>query len=144
LRRTALSCSGSALAHKASVVPTAYSFDHYVHIRMDLFEPRGPLAGPPPPSDDKRLDPALDWIAAALPRQSAEVLGGLDGSIEFVLTGPGARTLTAGSGETLGRVTIDSPAFVRAVTQRANWDGARIEAASSGLSAAVLGLLRVF
>ena len=37
-------------SYPASLLPSAYSFDHYTHIRADLFAPRGPLPGPPPPS----------------------------------------------------------------------------------------------
>ncbi len=62
---------GDLGTYRAEVVPTAYSFDHYVHIRMDLFAPRGPLTGPLPPSDDRRLVPSLDWVQEALPQQSA-------------------------------------------------------------------------
>ncbi len=134
---------GDLGTYKAAVMPTAYSFDHYVHIRMDLFEPRGPLAGPLPPSDDRRMLPTLDWVQAALPQQSAEALSKFGGSVEFVVTGPGGRTFIVGSGQPLGRVTWDGPSLVRAVTQRASWDDAVIEG-NGGLTAAMLGSLKVF
>ena len=51
------------------VLPCAYAFDHYTHIRADLFGPRGPLGGDPPPSDELRVGPSLDWIEAALRQQ---------------------------------------------------------------------------
>ena len=108
-------------------MPTAYSFDHYVHIRMDLFAPRGPLTAEPPASDDLRLAPALDWVQAALPQQSQAALSELPGSIEFVITGPAARTIKAGDGESLGQVTLGAPAFLRSVTGRADWTAAAIE-----------------
>ncbi|HET9896768.1 MAG TPA: maleylpyruvate isomerase family mycothiol-dependent enzyme [Streptosporangiaceae bacterium] len=133
---------GDLGTYKARVMPNAYSFDHYVHIRMDLFGPRGPLAGPPPRSDERRMAPTLDWVEAALPQQSADALGKLEGSVEFAVTGPGGRTFTAGSGASLGRVTWDGPAFVRAVTQRGGWDGAVIDGA--GLTSAMLATLKVF
>ncbi len=139
---------GDLGTYKAGVMPAAYSFDHYVHIRMDLFEPRGPLAGPPPPSDERRMLPTLDWVRAALPQQSAEALSELGGSVEFVITGPGGRTFTVGSGAPLGRVTWDGPSFVRAVTQRAGWDDAIVDSGtadgSGGLTAARLSPLKVF
>jgi uncharacterized protein (TIGR03083 family) len=128
---------------KASVVPTAYSFDHYVHIRMDLFEPRGPLNGAPP-SDEVRLAPALDWVAAALPQQSADALAELDGSVEFVITGPGARSIEAGSGESLGQVSMTAPAFIQAITQRGDWSEADIKATGDALNPAALARLKVF
>lgn len=135
---------GDLGTYKAGTVPTAYSFDHYVHIRMDLFAPRGPLAGEPPPSDDVRLAPTLDWVEAALPQQNAEVIDGLPGSFTFAISGPGARAIEVGSGESLGQVSLDSPAFVRAITGRGNWDGARIKAASGELSPALLARFKIF
>lgn len=129
---------------QAGLVPTAYSFDHYVHIRMDLFAPRGPLPGPPPLSDELRLAPALDWVAAALPQQSAEALAKLPGVIEFVITGTGARTIEAGSGEPLGQVSMTAPAFVKAITQRGDWAEAQIKTASDELTPAALARLKVF
>jgi hypothetical protein len=129
---------------KAGAVPTAYSFDHYVHIRMDLFGPRGPLTSPPPPSDDLRLAPALDWVAAALPQQNADAIASLPGVIEFVITGPGARSIEAGSGEPLGQVILTGPAVIRAITQRGDWSEAEIKATGDALSAATLAPLKVF
>jgi uncharacterized protein (TIGR03083 family) len=135
---------GDLGTYQAGTLPTAYSFDHYVHIRMDLFAPRGPLTSLPPLSDERRLAPALDWVAAALPQQSAAVLAGAPGCVEFVVTGPAARTITVGSGEPLGQVSIDAPAFIRAVTQRSDWAQAEIKAASDELSSAFLQRLKVF
>jgi uncharacterized protein (TIGR03083 family) len=135
---------GDLGTYKASTVPTAYSFDHYVHIRMDLFEPRGPLTGPPPPSDELRLAPALDWVAAALPQQSAEALADLAGVVEFVITGPGARTIEAGSGEPLAQVVMTAPAFIKAITQRSDWAEAEIKPTGDYLTPTTLARLKVF
>ena len=135
---------GDLGTYPAATVATAYSFDHYVHIRMDLFGPRGPLPGPPPPSDELRVAPALDWVAAALPQQSAEGLASAAGSIQFVVTGPGARTITVGSGEPLGEVSMPAPAFLRAVTQRSDWAEADIKPTGADLSPALLQRLKVF
>jgi uncharacterized protein (TIGR03083 family) len=130
--------------YQAGLVPTAYNFDHYVHIRMDLFAPRGPLTGPPPPSDEMRLNPALDWIEAALPQQSTGALANLPGVIEFQITGPGARTIAVGSGQPLGQLTMAAPAFIRAITQRSGWDEAKVRVTSEALSSADLRPLKVF
>lgn len=135
---------GDLGTYKASTLPTAYNFDHYVHIRMDLFAPRGPLAGPPPPSDELRLAPALEWIAAALPQQSADALADLPGAVEFVITGPGARTIEAGSGELLGRVAMAAPAFIKAITQRGDWAEAEIKSTGDDLTPVTLARLKVF
>jgi uncharacterized protein (TIGR03083 family) len=134
---------GDLGTYQATTVATAYSFDHYTHIRMDLFEPRGPLTGPPP-SDELRLSPALNWVAAALPQQSADVIASLPGSFEFVITGPGARSITVGSGEPLGQVTIAAPAFIRAITQRGDWAEADVKGTGDELTQATLERLKVF
>ena len=136
---------GDLGTYQAGTLPTAYSFDHYVHLRMDLFAPRGPLTAEPPASDDLRLAPALDWVQAALPQQSQAALSELPGSIEFVITGPAARTIKAGDGDSLGQVTLDAPAFIRSITGRAGWEGTPIEPASGAtLTPAVLARLKVF
>src|SRR5580700_6933329 len=74
---------GDLGTYPAALLPAAYAFDHYTHIRADLFPPRGPLPGPPPPSDELRLVPALDWIEAALPQQNAGVLAALAGPVRI-------------------------------------------------------------
>ncbi len=135
---------GDLGTYPAGAIPTAYSFDHFVHIRMDLFAPRGPLTAQPPPADDVRLIPALDWAQAALPQQSKTAIAGLPGSIEFVITGPAARTITAGGGEALGQVTLGAPDFLRSITARADWANADIEIAGATLTPAVLTSLKVF
>ncbi len=57
-------------SYPASVVPLAFCFDHYTHIRFDLVAPRGSVDAVPPPSDARRLAPTLDWIQVALPQQN--------------------------------------------------------------------------
>jgi uncharacterized protein (TIGR03083 family) len=112
---------GDLGTYPLSLIPTAYSFDHYLHVRADLFAPRGPLAGPPPPAGELRLASALDWVAPALPQQNAGVLSTFDGAIEFVIHGPAARTITAGTGAVRARVTCGAPEFLNSITQRASW-----------------------
>ncbi len=70
---------GDLGTYPARMLPAAYCFDHYTHIRADLFAPRGPLSGPRPPSDELRLLPTLDWIEAALPQQNRPLVDGLSG-----------------------------------------------------------------
>jgi uncharacterized protein (TIGR03083 family) len=114
---------GDVGTYPASVVPTAFAFEHYVHIRCDLFSPSGPLSAEPPPSDELRLTPTLDWIEASLPQQNAELLERMDKAVEIRLTGVGARTLRVGGADLAAHITSDSQAFVRWVTQRGTWDG---------------------
>ncbi|HEY3907340.1 MAG TPA: maleylpyruvate isomerase family mycothiol-dependent enzyme [Streptosporangiaceae bacterium] len=136
---------GDLGTYQAGTLPTAYSFDHYVHIRMDLFAPRGPLTAGPPASDELRLAPALDWVQAALPQQNQAAISELPGSIEFVLTGPAARTIKVGEAASLGQVTLDAPAFLRSISGRAGWEDTHIDSASGAtLTPAVLSRLKVF
>ena len=119
-------------------MPSAYSFDHYTHIRADLFAPRGPLTGTPPPSDELRLAPALDWVEAAIAQQNAASVGALNGAMEIVLRGPGARTIQLGSGGVTARITSDTSAFVLWITARTDWDqvGAQSEGDEEQLAVA--------
>jgi uncharacterized protein (TIGR03083 family) len=135
---------GDLGTYPLSTLPAAYCFDHYVHIRSDLFAPRGPLPGPVPESDELRLAFALDWIEAALPQQNADALAGLDGPVEFVITGPAARTFSSGPGPALATVTCAAPEFTRAVTQRETWEsaGARLDGDPAARSA--IPKLRIF
>jgi uncharacterized protein (TIGR03083 family) len=135
---------GDLGTYPAQAIPTAYSFDHLVHIRLDLFAPRGPLTGPPPAFDEVRLMPALDWVQAALPQQSQAAIAALPGSIGFVISGPGARTITIGEGEPLGQVTLDAPSFLRSITARADWTTPGIEITGPNLTPAALAALKVF
>jgi uncharacterized protein (TIGR03083 family) len=113
---------GDLGTYHISLIANAFAFDHYTHIRADLFEPRGPLTGPPPPSDEVRLLATLDWIAAALPQQNQEVIESLGGVLEVRLEGPASRLLTIGSGARMASISGTVPSFVRWVTQRGEWD----------------------
>jgi uncharacterized protein (TIGR03083 family) len=134
---------GDLGTYPLSVIPTAYNFDHYVHIRADLFAPRGPLVGPPP-SDELRLAPALDWVQAALPQQNADVLSALGGAIEFAIQGIAARTITAGTGDVRARVSCGAPEFLRSITQRATWQEPGITFTGDAASLEAAQQLKVF
>jgi uncharacterized protein (TIGR03083 family) len=134
---------GDLGTYPANVLPSAFCFDHYTHIRADLFAPRGPLTGTPPPSDELRLAPALDWIEAALPQQNP-ALDNLSGSVEIVLTGPAARTITLGHGEPQSRVASTTDAFIRWVTQRATWTDLGVASSGDQRDLAILTSLHVF
>jgi uncharacterized protein (TIGR03083 family) len=133
---------GEAGTYPASVLPAAYAFDHYTHIRADLFGPRGPLDGAPPPSDELRIGATLDWIEAALPQQNTAAEA--QATLEIEVTGPGGRVITFGSGPAKASVSSDGPAFVRWVTQRASWPDLGVQAAGDEAALAVAGQLRVF
>jgi len=135
---------GDVGTYPASVVPTAFAFEHYVHIRYDMFPPDGPFGGEPPASDELRLAPTLDWIEAALPQQNSKLLDGLDQAVEVRLTGVSGRTLQIGSGQVAAQITCDSPAFVRWVTQRGSWDTLGVDAQGDPAALEVVRRLNVF
>ena len=135
---------GDVGTYPASIVPTAFAFEHYVHIRCDLFAPGGPLSGEPPASDDVRLAPTLDWIEAALPQQNSELLAGMDKAVKVRLTGAGGRTLRIGGVDVAAQITCDSAAFVRWVTQRGSWKALGVATRGDPSALDVVRRLRVF
>ena len=128
--------------YSARAVPCAYAFDHYTHIRADLFAPRGPLGGDPPASDELRVGPALDWIEAALPQQYPAAAGQC--SLEIQVTGTGARVIRFGSGEPAARICSDAPALVRWVTHRGSWTDLGVTATGDERALAIARTLKVF
>jgi uncharacterized protein (TIGR03083 family) len=135
---------GDLGTYPASALASAFAFDHFVHIRSDLFSPRGPLTGGAPPADARRLGPALDWVEAALPQQNAAALETLGGAVEIDLRGPGARLLRIGPGPVRSLVRSDTAAFVRWITQRSTWEAAGVESSGNEEDLAVIRSLRVF
>jgi len=136
---------GDAGTYPASALPAGYCFDHYIHIRGDLFAPRGPLPGPRPASDGLRLGGAIDWIEAAVGQQNADRLAALDSPAEIVLSGGDSRTLRLGpDGPPVATVRSHADDFVYWVTQRATWEDLGVEASGDENALAVLRGLRVF
>jgi uncharacterized protein (TIGR03083 family) len=137
---------GDLGTYPARMLPAAYCFDHYTHIRADLFVPRGPLAGPRPPSDELRLLPTLDWIEAALPQQNRPLVDGLSGPVEIVIDGLAGRTMRLGPANrpVSARVRSDADACVRWITQRATWEQVGAKAEGDGDSLADIRGLKVF
>jgi uncharacterized protein (TIGR03083 family) len=135
---------GDLGTYPANLLPNAYSFDHYTHIRADLFAPRGPLTGALPPSDDLRLRPALDWIEAALAQQNVDAVAALSGAVELAVTGTSARVITVGAGDVVATIESDAPTLVRWVTQRASWDDLDVKATGDEQAIAVARTLKVF
>jgi hypothetical protein len=136
--------AGDLGTYRASVLPSAFAFDHFLHIRSDLFAPRGPLTGEAPPSDELHLGPALDWVEAALPQQNTEALAGLGAAVEIDLSGPGARRIRFGPGEPASRVRSETGSFVRWVTQRTTWEAAGVAFSGDEVDLTIARSLRVF
>ena len=136
---------GDVGTYPASVVPTAFAFEEFIHLRYDLFSPDGPLEGEPPPADELRLAPTLDWIEASLPQQNASLLDALGKSVEVRLDGLCARTLTIGGGaDVAAQITTDSLAFVRWVTQRGTWEDLGVRAEGDPSTLEMIRKFRVF
>lgn len=128
--------------YPAALVPSAFAFDHYTHIRADLFGPRGPLTGQPPLSDELRVAATLDWIEAALPQQNPAAAEA--GSYELQVTGPYSRIITFGTGPATATVSSDAESFVRWVTQRGSWEQLGVQAAGDEPVLSAASKLRVF
>jgi uncharacterized protein (TIGR03083 family) len=137
---------GDLGTYRAQILPAAFCFDHYTHIRADLFAPRGPLPGPIPPSDELRLGPALTWIEAALPQQNAAVLDQVAGAVEIVITGTAERTIRVGdpAGTASARLRSGGDACVRWITQRASWEDLEVHTEGDPLALSALRKLKVF
>jgi len=137
---------GDLGTYQARILPTAFCFDHYTHIRADLFAPRGPLTGPPPPSDELRLAPALVWIEAALPQQNAAILEPVAGSADIVITGTAARTIRVGNpaGPASAAVRSSGDACVRWITQRGSWEDLGVHSEGDPRILSALRELKVF
>jgi uncharacterized protein (TIGR03083 family) len=133
---------GDLGTYPAAMLPYAYAFDHYTHIRADLFAPRGPLTSEPPPSDELRLGSALEWIAAALPQQNPAVADAC--TLEIQVTGTGARLIDFGHGEAMATICSDGPALVRWVTQRGAWADHGVQTAGDEAALAAARRLKVF
>ncbi len=135
---------GDVGTYSAAVIPNAFAFEAYVHIRYDLFPPNGPLRGRPPASDELRLAPTLEWIEVALPQQNADVMERMNGAVEMRLEGPCGRKLRIGGGDVGARITSDSEAFVRWVTQRGSWEDLGVTADGDPSDLELMRQLTVF
>jgi uncharacterized protein (TIGR03083 family) len=137
---------GDLGTYPASLLPNAFAFDHYTHIRADLFAPRGPLTGIPPGADGSHLAPVIDWVAAALPQQNPTVLGALDesGAVEIRLVGESARVIEIGTGPAVATLTSSAPALIRWVTQRGSWEELGVEADGDARALAAVRRAHVF
>jgi uncharacterized protein (TIGR03083 family) len=134
---------GDVGTYPASAIPATFAFEEYIHIRFDLFAPDGPLQGAPPPSDELRLAPTLDWIEVSLPQQNSSLLEELNSAVEIRLDGLCGRTLRVGSGDVVAWITSDSQAFVRWVTQRGTWDDLGVQADGDASALEITRQLRV-
>jgi uncharacterized protein (TIGR03083 family) len=132
---------GDLGTYPASLLPNAFAFDHFTHLRADLFAPRGPLRTEAPAADLPRLEAAMDWVEAALPQQNADLIDQLPGAVDLSVDDVAAGTIRVGKDEPVARITSDGLAFVRWVTQRGSWE--ELDVTASGPEDA-LSLVRRF
>jgi uncharacterized protein (TIGR03083 family) len=137
---------GDLGTYQARILPAAFCFDHYTHIRADLFAPRGPLPGPTPPSDELRLAPALTWIETALPQQNAGLLDRVTGAADILITGTAGRTIRVGDPAEPASALVRSggDACVRWITQRASWEDLGVYTEGNPRVLSALRELKVF
>lgn len=137
---------GDVGTYPARLIPSAFAFDHYTHLRADLFAPRGRLVGPPPPPDAVRLDAVLDWIEAALPQQNRDLVDGLSGAVDVQSTGVVTRTLRLGAaaGPSVATLASDADALVWWITRRGTWEDHGVRAEGDPTTLERLRDLRVF
>jgi uncharacterized protein (TIGR03083 family) len=138
---------GDLGTYPVRILPTAFCFDHYTHIRADLFAPRGSLAGPVPPADELRLDPTLEWIEAAIPQQNRAVLeSDRFDAADIVISGTAARTIRVGNptGPASATTHSDADTLVRWITQRGDRQSLGVEAEGDSETLGVLQLIKVF
>jgi uncharacterized protein (TIGR03083 family) len=135
---------GDLGTYPAWLLANAYAFDHYTHIRADLFAPRGPLTGSPPPSDELRLVPTIEWIVAAAAQQNERLVADLGGAVAVEVVGPAARRFTIGDGAVVATVTCGAHDLVLWSTQRASWDELDVTATGQPDAVAAARQLHVF
>jgi hypothetical protein len=137
---------GDLGTYPVSVIPTAFCFDHFTHIRADFFAPRGPFEGPVPPTDKLRVEPTLAWIDIALPQQNRALLETFDSTADIVITGTGERTIRVGrpDGGASAVVRSNADSCVRWITQRAGWGDLGVETEGDPASLTLIKSLKVF
>lgn len=128
--------------YSSRVLPCAVAFDHYTHIRADLFAPRGPVDGEPPPSDELRVGATLDWVEAALPQQNPAAAAAC--TLDLQITGTGARVIRFGSGAPAASISSDAPALVRWITHRGSWADLGVQASGDEQALSTARSLKVF
>jgi uncharacterized protein (TIGR03083 family) len=136
---------GDLGTYPISVIPNSFCFDHYAHVRADLFAPRGPLAGEPPAASALQFGAALDWMEAALPQQCGPVLAELTAPAEIVITGTAGRSIHLGpDGAPEAQVTCGADEFIRWATQRATLAEAGASATGDEAVLSVISKIKVF
>lgn len=114
----------------------ATTFDHLVHVAIDLLAPGGPLTRAPILIDEARMAPTLDWMVGGIPQMcGAAIAQRLTSPVEIRLQGPGERrfvlTPTPGepaplkvapaTGTCATTVTSSSIDFLSWATTRTSW-----------------------
>lgn len=118
--------------HPAHFLADAAAFDHYVHLRLDLLAPGGPLDRSPVVSDPLRLRPVIGWMLRLLLRLSADAIAALPGPVHLSLSGHGGGEWTIGGtapdgvvrgvpADPVATVLSSTEAFPAWATRRVSW-----------------------
>ncbi len=141
---------GDLGTYPMGMIANAFSFDHYTHLRADIFGPIGPI-GTAPESDALRLGPAMDWMVAGIPQMCTEAVASIPSPVTLDLSGPGGRTVTFpadspdGPEASVATVTTPTTDFVLWGTKRRDWR--ELDVALDGdveIAAAFCDAIRVF
>ncbi|HEY3140688.1 MAG TPA: maleylpyruvate isomerase family mycothiol-dependent enzyme [Acidimicrobiales bacterium] len=148
--------AGEYLLH---LLPDAFTFDHFCHLRNDILTPHGPVDRAAPPADDLRVGVTVGWLLGGVPQMSGPALTEATvGPLGLRLTGPGGGEWTIQPAEDEGLVSVveglseDAKAtatsstldFVLWSTHRRPWtDHVQVEGDTT-LAAPVLNAIHVY
>jgi uncharacterized protein (TIGR03083 family) len=134
----------------------AYVWDHVTHTTCDVVAPDGPVRLPGPPTTERVMRPAVDWIFTAIPQQVPDVPA-VAGTIHLDLHGPGGRrvglsvhdgrfAVSDAPGDPAAATVSSSTAdLLRWATQRRGWRDLDVTITGDrGAAAAALDVIRVF
>ncbi|GAB13297.1 hypothetical protein ARGLB_037_01480 [Arthrobacter globiformis NBRC 12137] len=124
----------NAGVYPAHILVDSLVFDHYCHLRHDIFAPHGPIDAPTVKPEEDIVRSSLDWLMAGLPQMSPETLRtAVTAPVRLRLTGvggsdwlifPGAEkpsvALDDRSVEPAAVIISDADDFIRWGTKRAS------------------------
>jgi uncharacterized protein (TIGR03083 family) len=141
------------------LLPDAFTFDHFCHLRNDILRPHGPVDRPVPAPDELRVGVTVAWMLVGLPQMSGVPLQRVAvAPIGLRLTGPGGGEWTFHPGQADGLVTVaeglldgvkatvtsSALDFVSWGTRRRPWqDSVRVEG-DEALASGILDAIHVF
>ena len=141
---------GDLGTYPASVISSAFAFDHFLHIRSDLFAPRGPLTAHPRRPTSSTSGPRSTGSRPHCPNRTRRRWRASEPPWRSISMGRGAASSDSDPGEAASpgaaasRVRSDTASFVRWITQRTTWEAAGVDWAGHEGDLAIIRSLRVF